>query len=261
MFPLWEVAAPCWNCHVAAAATGRDQFLRSRTQQLKKVPTNHVCGVTHSRAIPCQSPSPGSCFSGGSLTAGLKGKLRVEPFTAEAMRGVNLSLSTFFRQSISPQRLARQTSLYPASLVATMATAHGSSTASSPPWYAAYPPPRHLQPGYVTREELLSMLKDGENVTANDFVLVDLRRADHEVSLLGGTWCLTAPSSPRAMPYCLNPPLCYCLARLTLTLAATLGGHHPRLFEPSSAEFIPNHPNTLLPIQGSRGAQGHLVLL
>ncbi|KAL3952894.1 hypothetical protein ACCO45_012837 [Purpureocillium lilacinum] len=105
-----------------------------------------------------------------------------------------------------------------------MATTHGSSTTSSPPWYAAYPPPRHLQPGYVTREELLSMLKDGENVTANDFVLVDLRRADHEVSLLGGTWCLTAPSSPRAMPYCLNPPLCYCLARLTLTLAATLGG-------------------------------------
>jgi len=34
------------------------------------------------------------------------------------------------------------------------------------------------------------MLKDGENVTANDFVLVDLRRADHEVSCLVvfGAW-------------------------------------------------------------------------
>jgi len=160
------------------------------TQQLKKVPTNHVCGVTHSRSIPCQSPSPGSCFSGGSLTAGLRGKRRVDPFAAAAMRGVNLSLSTLFRQRVSPQRLARQASLYPASYVAAMATTHGSSTTSSPPWYAAYPPPRHLQPGCVTREELLSMLKDGENVTANDFVLVDLRRADHEVSCLVvfGAW-------------------------------------------------------------------------
>lgn len=49
------------------------------------------------------------------------------------------------------------------------------------PWYAAYPTPRHAPPGSLTREELLRMMKAGDSVAGRDFVLIDLRRNDHEV--------------------------------------------------------------------------------
>jgi arsenical-resistance protein 2 len=54
------------------------------------------------------------------------------------------------------------------------------------PWYAVYSTPRHTQPGSLTREELLGMIKSGDSLAGRDFVLIDLRRNDHEV-----------PSSPR----------------------------------------------------------------
>jgi arsenical-resistance protein 2 len=50
------------------------------------------------------------------------------------------------------------------------------------PWHAAYPAPEH-QPGSLTREEVLKLIKEVSSVTKQDFVLIDLRRNDHEVSL------------------------------------------------------------------------------
>ena len=47
-----------------------------------------------------------------------------------------------------------------------------------PPWYAAYPAPKS-QPAGMTREAVLGMMKD--SVAGKDYVLVDLRRADHDV--------------------------------------------------------------------------------
>jgi len=52
----------------------------------------------------------------------------------------------------------------------------------STPWYAAYPAPRTLKPASVQREDVLEMMKDCE--AGKDFVLVDLRRNDHDVYLL-----------------------------------------------------------------------------
>ncbi len=48
------------------------------------------------------------------------------------------------------------------------------------PWHSAYPAPRNPNPAAITRNELLRWLNDGL-VPGKDFVLVDLRRADHEV--------------------------------------------------------------------------------
>ncbi len=48
------------------------------------------------------------------------------------------------------------------------------------PWYAAYPAPKSNADG-ISREEVLEMLKAGEEVAGKDFVLVDVRRNDHEV--------------------------------------------------------------------------------
>lgn len=54
-----------------------------------------------------------------------------------------------------------------------------------PPWHAAYPAPRNAEPLGATREEVLAMLKaqlkDQNSSCPRDFVLVDLRRTDHEV--------------------------------------------------------------------------------
>lgn len=49
------------------------------------------------------------------------------------------------------------------------------------PWHAAFPTPRNTTPKSISREELLQCLKEGQQ-PGKDFLLVDLRRADFEVS-------------------------------------------------------------------------------
>ncbi|KAF7557163.1 hypothetical protein G7Z17_g870 [Cylindrodendrum hubeiense] len=79
-----------------------------------------------------------------------------------------------------------------------MAAAH--ELGNPPPWYAQYPTPRESQPGGVTREELLKMLKGGESGVSRDFVLVDLRRNDHEGGTIRGSINLPAQSLYPAIP-------------------------------------------------------------
>lgn len=56
-----------------------------------------------------------------------------------------------------------------------------SDAPNPPPWYAAYPAPSNKSPASITREQVLSMLKEENSSVQKDFVLVDLRRIDHEV--------------------------------------------------------------------------------
>ena len=49
-------------------------------------------------------------------------------------------------------------------------------------WHEAYPKPRNQQPGVITREELLLKLQQDQK-PGIDFLMVDLRRTDHEVRL------------------------------------------------------------------------------
>ncbi len=58
------------------------------------------------------------------------------------------------------------------------------------PWHAAYPKPRNAQPESLPRQDLLKKLRAGQKPGV-DFLLVDLRRTDHEVGRLSAT----APSS------------------------------------------------------------------
>jgi hypothetical protein len=57
------------------------------------------------------------------------------------------------------------------------------------PWYAAYPVQRNAA-STVTREALLSWMEKGK-VSGKDFILVDLRRTDFEVSFAN-----YSPASP-----------------------------------------------------------------
>lgn len=60
----------------------------------------------------------------------------------------------------------------------TMATA--SVTGSPPPWHAAYPAPRNT-PATIRREDVLEMIKQSADTSSKDYILIDLRRNDHEV--------------------------------------------------------------------------------
>ena len=54
---------------------------------------------------------------------------------------------------------------------------------SETPWHAAFPAPKSTAPT-ITREEVLPWIKERKAKGPDapvDFVLVDLRRADHEV--------------------------------------------------------------------------------
>ena len=55
--------------------------------------------------------------------------------------------------------------------------AESSSTA---PWYAAYPEPRNKDPDSISRADLLQRFQAGQKPGV-DFLLIDLRRTDHEV--------------------------------------------------------------------------------
>lgn len=62
-----------------------------------------------------------------------------------------------------------------------MATASTPSTPS--PWHAAYPAPRN-SPATISREDALDMIKQSAETSSRDYVLVDLRRNDYEVTLI-----------------------------------------------------------------------------
>ncbi|KAK7718928.1 hypothetical protein SLS63_010341 [Diaporthe eres] len=57
----------------------------------------------------------------------------------------------------------------------------------------AYPAPKKEAPS-ITRGAVLEMLRDSENVAGKDFVLVDLRRSDHEGGTIRGSINLPAQS-------------------------------------------------------------------
>lgn len=48
------------------------------------------------------------------------------------------------------------------------------------PWYSKYPVARTENPASITREEVLKMMNSREEY---DFILIDLRRTDHDVAI------------------------------------------------------------------------------
>ncbi|KAH6954452.1 Rhodanese-like domain-containing protein [Fusarium avenaceum] len=69
-----------------------------------------------------------------------------------------------------------------------------SSTDAATPWHAAYPSPLCKTPAAMTRQQLLSMIKNSKNIAGDNYVFVDLRRADHEGGVIRGSINLPAQS-------------------------------------------------------------------
>lgn len=53
---------------------------------------------------------------------------------------------------------------------------------ASAPWHAAFPAPKDVELGALGRDEVLQMVKSSDR-GERKFVLVDVRRNDHEVSI------------------------------------------------------------------------------
>lgn len=49
-----------------------------------------------------------------------------------------------------------------------------------PAWHEAFPKPKNIAPEIITREELLRKFEEGQR-PGKDYLLVDVRRNDHEV--------------------------------------------------------------------------------
>ncbi|KAL8773739.1 MAG: hypothetical protein Q9209_001507 [Squamulea sp. 1 TL-2023] len=80
------------------------------------------------------------------------------------------------------------------------------NTNTEKPWYEAYPPARCETPASISSTELLHALKQGCKPGV-DFILVDLRRNDHQGGTIKGSLNLPAqslyPSLPTLYDLCL----------------------------------------------------------
>lgn len=110
------------------------------------------------------------------------GTLEALIFALKMLIGLQLralfSFSSCARRSLALQSPFQSPASYIAQdfVLSTMASA----SETPAPWHAAYPEPRNSKRETITREEVLDMMKNG-GVAGRDFILVDLRRADHEV--------------------------------------------------------------------------------
>ncbi|RYP69932.1 hypothetical protein DL771_005792 [Monosporascus sp. 5C6A] len=68
------------------------------------------------------------------------------------------------------------------------------------PWYAAYPASKHNQPLAFTPCQVLNMLKDGGSGPKGGFLLVDLRRNDHDGGTIRGSINMPAQSLYHSIP-------------------------------------------------------------
>lgn len=62
-----------------------------------------------------------------------------------------------------------------------------------PPWQAAFPAPK-ATPGMITTSQLLSMIQDSKTYAKPHYLLVDVRRNDHEGGTIGTSINLPAQS-------------------------------------------------------------------
>lgn len=97
-----------------------------------------------------------------------------------------------------------------------MATAN--VTGPPPPWHAPYPAPRNT-PATIRREDVLDMIKQSAETSSRDYILIDLRRNDHEVHKIDRHLTLLWKELSKA------------------------GRHHPQFDQPSCAELVPYHTN------------------
>lgn len=99
----------------------------------------------------------------------------IKDSTLKIFRGISTTNAHFFITSfqIFP--------LYTTQAQSTMAAMEPKSNLERP-WYEAYPVAKNKDPATISRADLRTLINEGGKL-GNNIILVDLRRADHEVSL------------------------------------------------------------------------------
>ena len=70
-------------------------------------------------------------------------------------------------------------------------------------WHENFPEPRHKNPNHIEKEEVLRQLQAGD-LPGRDYLLVDLRRNDHEGGTIQGSLNLPAQSLHYSLPTLLS---------------------------------------------------------
>lgn len=95
---------------------------------------------------------------------------------------------TVFGRVLPP--LFKKTGIKPFSAIRHLTRNMADPAPAPAPWYAGFPEPKTSPVATIPREEVLGILKNEDLVPGKDYVLVDLRRNDFEVSIpshgLGG---------------------------------------------------------------------------
>ncbi|KAL4803441.1 Rhodanese-like domain-containing protein [Aspergillus unguis] len=68
------------------------------------------------------------------------------------------------------------------------------------PWHASFPSPRTTDPASLPAETVLRWLQEGTRKPGSDFLLIDLRRNDHEGGTIKGSLNLPAQSLYPSLP-------------------------------------------------------------
>lgn len=73
-----------------------------------------------------------------------------------------------------------ETTISPASTITTKSPMTSQEPAA--PWHAAYPTPKATAVSALSKSSLLSLLQEQRSSSTRNFLVVDLRKADHEVT-------------------------------------------------------------------------------
>lgn len=110
------------------------------------------------------------------------------------------------------------------------------TTTTPSPWHAAYPVPKQASPA-IDRQEVLELLRSEVDTAKKTYILVDLRRNDHEVRSIIIILCDQ------------------------LNGLIDLGRYYSWIYQSSRTKLASNHTYLVRSLQRGRGREDHMVLL
>ena len=224
------------------------EFLQACSHQKRLALKANVCQgercPTQAKQTRACAANPGSCRAREAPSrhsrpgSSLDGRRTLKDRRSPWPRGITMLLHQGF-YSFALRRNQRARALYlKASTMASTTEAGGSAPG---PWYASYPAPKSEAAG-VSREDVLHMLRDEGDSAGRDFILVDLRRNDHEVC---------------------NPSVClfFCLPTTADEFNAFPPGRDDsRIHQLACPKFVAYHSHPVRGLQGCRSTPDRLVL-
>ena len=117
------------------------------------------------------------------------------------------------------------------------------------PWHAALPAPRNQTPSSISRSDVLQLVRQADDASGRDFVLIDLRRLDHEVV-----------TTPILRFNLLSSNGVVFVGVITDVWGIHVGRNYSRVSESPRADAVSVHSRSVFSLPRRRREDGHLVL-